>query len=157
MGLKPSLKFITYNALSTWWVNYLADFLKQWKMFWRIKNKPRTRKKVKSPEMYFNGKLENLSIIQVQSLAKDLSENRKCIQHKMDTVKQDLELTLKNLETLRLVKSEEKNTLEKIEHLTTQGQVLNDELEKINQKLKWIRNQEERLKTLDSNPEPHSF
>ena len=53
------------------------------------------------------------------------------------------------LESLKLVGSEPAETIERINYLSDRGQELNSELQKLNQKLKWVRTREKEIGNKD--------
>jgi phosphate uptake regulator len=88
---------------------------------------------------------ESLSLEQIHQVTKDLSEDRKLLNQKIEKLNKEIDLHAAKLETLRLLGSEEDNTLKRMLELTDLGQNLGNALQKLDLKLRRTRLQEEEL------------
>lgn len=78
----------------------------------------------------------------IQALIKDLSTQKKQLHKQIEKINKELELNTTKLESLKLVGSEPEETLTRINELTDKGHELSLKLEKLDEKLKWVRNHE---------------
>lgn len=83
----------------------------------------------------------------IQTLIKELSNQRKQLHKQIEKVNKEIELNSTKLESLRLVGSEPEDTINRINELSDKGQELSLELEKLDQKLKWVRAHEKEAAT----------
>ena len=88
---------------------------------------------------------KELTLEQIHQLTKDLSEDRKALNQKIEKLNKEIDLHAAKLETLRLLGSEEENTLKRMLELTDLGQNLANALQKLDLKLRRARMQEEEL------------
>ncbi len=89
--------------------------------------------------------LKALTREQISKLIKDLSAQRKQLHKQIESVNKEIELNSAKLESLKLVGSEPEETLTRINQLNDQGEALSSELQKLNQKLQWVRTHEKEM------------
>jgi hypothetical protein len=100
------------------------------------------------PEDAFEtGKLEILNLDQLHDIIKALSQDRKRLNQKLESLKKELELNSVKLESIRLVGGQDDDTLKRIHELSDIGQVLSDQLNKLDEKIKWTRNRQQEFQT----------
>lgn len=78
----------------------------------------------------------------LQALIKDLSTQKKQLHKQIEKINKELELNTTKLESLKLVGSEPEDTITRINELTDRGHELSLQLEKLDEKLKLVRNHE---------------
>lgn len=88
---------------------------------------------------------EPLTLEQIRQLTKDLSEDRKLLNQKIEKLNKEIDLHAVKLDTLRLIGSQDEETLKRMLELTDLGQNLANALQKLDQKLRRARLQEEEL------------
>lgn len=93
--------------------------------------------------------LKALTRDQITKVIKDLSTARKKLHKEIESVNKEIELNSEKLESLRLVGSEPEETIVRLNQLSDMGQELGSELQKLNQKLKWVRAHEKELGNKD--------
>ena len=93
--------------------------------------------------------LKALTREQIAKLIKDLSSQRKQLHKQIESVNKEIELNSVKLESLKLVGSEPEDTITRINQLSDKGQELSSELQKLNQKLKWVRAHEKEISNKD--------
>lgn len=89
---------------------------------------------------------ETLTLEDIRSMTKVLSEDRKKLNQRLESLNKELDLNAAKLESLRLVGGDHEGTLSRIHELNDLGLSLAESLEKIDQKLKQARLQEEALR-----------
>ncbi|MNJ91353.1 hypothetical protein D3C87_90040 [compost metagenome] len=99
-----------------------------------------------SKDAFENGKLEVLSFEQIRAITKALSEDRKKLNQRLESLSKELDLNAAKLESLRLVGGDHETTLKRIHELNDLGQNISESLNKLDAKLKEARRQEEALK-----------
>lgn len=127
----------------------LGSFKKEWNLFWDglFADRPDIEIEDETPKKF--AKIESLSIDDIKEISKSLSADRKSLNQKLEHLNRELELNSTKLESLRLVGSDETETLQRISDLSDQGIRLTKELNKINHQINWIRDQESILLDLD--------
>ena len=123
----------------------LSSFKKEWSLFWEglFEDRPDIEIEEGTPKRF--AKIETLSIEDIKEISKSLSADRKNLNQKLEHLNRELELNSAKLESLRLVGSDESDTLKRISDLSDQGLKLTQDLNKINHQLDWIRDQESLL------------
>ncbi|MFS4458636.1 hypothetical protein [Bdellovibrio sp. HCB2-146] len=114
----------------------------EWSLFWDAFQK---EEKSESEEL-LTEKPEVMSLDQAREIAKALSEDRKKINQKLESLSKEIELNSAKLEGLRLVGGSEDDTIKRIEELNDLGQVMAVSLAKLDLKLRTLREQENALK-----------
>jgi DNA-binding transcriptional MerR regulator len=79
---------------------------------------------------------------QLKELSRDLSQKRKQLHKQIETLNKEIEVNSVKLESLKLVGAETDETLSRINVLSDKGQELSQELQKLNQKLQFVRERE---------------
>lgn len=85
---------------------------------------------------------------QITKLKKALSDKRKKINQKLESVQKETDLNLAKLESLKLVGGDIESVEVKINQLADLGQDLSDQLKKIDDKIKQLRNFESEIHLL---------
>lgn len=86
--------------------------------------------------------LQTLTREKIKELIKDLSSQRRQLHKQIEGVNKEIELNSAKLESLKLVGGEPQDTISRINELSDKGQTLEQELQKLNQKLKFVRDRE---------------
>ncbi|KYG68614.1 hypothetical protein [Bdellovibrio bacteriovorus] len=113
----------------------------EWSLFWEAFQGEETP----SDDSFKTGKLEVLTSEQIHEMTKALVEDRKKLNQKMETVSKEIDLNSAKLESLRLVGAEDSDTIARINELTDLGQSMTTALTKLDQQLRVIREQQDRL------------
>jgi hypothetical protein len=112
----------------------------EWALFWEsITGDPHAE------DAFETGKLEVLNADQLHDITKALSQDRKRIHQKLESLHKELELNSVKLESLRLVGSEAEGTLKRITELNDIGQYLSEQLHKLDEKMKWAHSKQEQI------------
>ena len=85
---------------------------------------------------------EPLDLDQIRQMTKNLVENRKKLNQKMESINKEIDLNSAKLESLRLGGGEDQEILTRIHELNDLGQGLATALNKLDQRLRSIREQE---------------
>lgn len=93
-------------------------------------------------DSFENSKVEVLSLDRVRELTKVLTEDRKKLNQKLETLSKELDLNSAKLESLRLVGGDEDETLNRIHELNDLGQSMAEALAKLDKKLREVRTKE---------------
>jgi hypothetical protein len=115
----------------------------EWALFWESiageEIEDEATLQAKADDAFHTGKLESLNVEQLHEISRALSQDRKRLHQKLESLNKELDLNSAKLETLRLVGSSEEETLKRINELNDIGQVLGNQLNKIDEKIKWTR------------------
>lgn len=93
-----------------------------------------------------SGRIKALSLDQVREISKALSKTRKQVNQKIESVNREIDLNAAKLESLRLVGAQEDDTVRRLHELSDQGQALSQELSKLDDRLKMVRETEDLIK-----------
>ena len=106
----------------------------EWALFWEsIAGEGHTE------DAFETGKIEILSLDHLHEITRALSQDRKRLNQKLESLHKELELNSAKLESIRLTGGEDEDTLKRINELSDVGQVLSDQLNKLDEKIKWTR------------------
>lgn len=114
----------------------------EWALFWES-----IAGEGQEDDAFETGKLEVLSLDQLHEITKALSQDRKRLNQKLESLHKELELNSAKLESIRLVGGQDEDTLNRITELSDIGQVLSEQLNKLDEKIKWTRHRQEELLT----------
>lgn len=78
----------------------------------------------------------------LKELTKELSSKRKQLHKQLETLNKEIEINAAKLESLKLVGAETDDTEGRINQLSDKGLELSQELQKLNQKLQFVRERE---------------
>lgn len=100
-----------------------------------------------NPENPFEtGKLRSLTLDDVRRLTRELSQNRRKLNRRLETLQKEIELNTAKLDSIRSVGQDDENAVQKINDLSEQGQKISHELSQLNDRLRTAREQEDRLR-----------
>ncbi|MBX2988408.1 MAG: hypothetical protein KF802_10985 [Bdellovibrionaceae bacterium] len=97
-------------------------------------------------EVFEQGPLKILSLEDIRHLTLELSQGRKRLNQRLESLGKEIEWNSAKLESLRLVGGEDTDTVQKIHELNDQGQRISQELAKLDQILRTTREQEDSLR-----------
>jgi hypothetical protein len=121
----------------------------EWALFWESiagdEAEDEASLQAKADDAFHTGKLEILSVEQIHEISKKLSQDRKRLHQKLETLNKELDLNAAKLETLRLVGGSEEETLKRINELNDIGQILGNQLSKLDEKIKWARGKQKQF------------
>lgn len=86
--------------------------------------------------------MEALDLDQVREITKGLTEDRKKLNQKLETLSKELDLNSAKLESLRLVGGNEEETFKRIQELNDLGQAMAEAMAKLDKKLREARSKE---------------
>ena len=112
----------------------------EWSLFWESLKGESLRE-----DPFETGKVESLGLDQLHEITKALSEDRKRLNQKLEILNKELELNSLKLESLHLVGGEDEGTLKRIGELNDIGQVLSEQLNRLDEKIRWTRTKEEEI------------
>jgi hypothetical protein len=107
----------------------------EWSLFWEAFQK-------EDKEILPVEKLEVMSLEQARDIAKALSNDRKLINQKLESLTKEIDLNSTKLEGLRLVGASVEDTLQRIEELNDLGQTMATSLAKVDDKIRKLRDRE---------------
>lgn len=111
----------------------------EWSLFWEAFQK-------EDKEILPVEKLEVMSLEQAREIAKALSNDRKLINQKLESLTKEIDLNSAKLEGLRLVGASVEDTLQRIEELNDLGQTMATSLAKVDEKLRKLRDRENTIR-----------
>ncbi len=109
----------------------------EWSLFWEAIQGDESSQ----PE-FPKAQLEIMSLDQARELARSLSDGRKKINQRLESLNKEIDLNSAKLETLRLVGALEDETLKRIHELNDIGQTMAEAMLKLDQRLRLLRDQE---------------
>ncbi|MGZ3748955.1 MAG: hypothetical protein ACXWRE_15835 [Pseudobdellovibrionaceae bacterium] len=98
-------------------------------------------------DAFETGKLEVLTRDQLNDIIKALSQDRKQLNQKLESLHKEIELNSAKLESIRLVGGRDEDVLKRINELSDMGQLLSEQLTKLDEKIKLTRNRQENFLT----------
>ncbi len=116
----------------------------EWSLFWDSLSGDFIEGESEDP--FKTGKIQVLSLEQIREITKALSKNRRQVNQKIESLSKEIELNSVKLETIRLASGHDDDVVSRINELSDQGQLLSQELAKIDERLKLIRQSEEEVK-----------
>lgn len=108
----------------------------EWALFWESLFGDSSEGEKSIPEI---GEIPREQLI---GLTKELSSKRKQLHKQLETLNKEIEANSAKLESLKLVGGETEETLNRLGQLSDRGHSLSEELEKLNQKLQFVRERE---------------
>lgn len=99
----------------------------------------------KSQDDFPAEELQVMDMSQIREMTKALLEDRKKLNQKLESLSKEIDLNSAKLESLRLVGGVEDETMVRINELHDLGQSMAQALQKLDKKLRAIREQEDRL------------
>lgn len=125
-------------------VSMLQSLKTEWQMFWHglIGDDDAEAE----PDAFITGKLETLSLDQLRELTRVLSQDRKKLNQKLESISKEIDLNSAKLESLRLVGGDTEETVERLNTLSDLGQKVSQELTLLDNKLKHTRKYEDQLR-----------
>jgi hypothetical protein len=90
-------------------------------------------------------KLELLGLNEVRELMRALTDDRKKLNQKLESINKEIDLNTAKLESLRLVGAEDSEILKRIHELNDLGQSVANALGKVDRRLRAIRQKEDAL------------
>jgi|GEM_PF-957915 len=121
-----------------------AEGLKtEWQLFWHgllgseDENSPQSE-----AELVVAGRLKSLTVEQIKQISRALSQDRKRLNQHMEKINSELENSTQTIENLKLVGGDPDEVLAKLHRLTDAGQQLSLQLQKVDEQLKKLREQE---------------
>ena len=130
--------------------NSIVQSLKnEWSLFWESLTGEEGDPAAESGEVdeaFGSGELRVLSLDDVKRLTQELSQGRKTLNQRLESLSKEIELNAAKLESLRLVGGSDEETLAKINELNDLGQRLAQQLEDLDAKLRLARSEEDRLR-----------
>ncbi len=133
--------------------SFVQGLKTEWNLFWETilgdeeeTGDGKSELNLQSKDPFVTGKLETLSLEKIKAITKALSEDRKTLNQRLEAVNKQVEVSTEKLESLRLVSGEQDETMQSIHQLTDLGQNLSEQLNRINDRLKLARAQEDSIK-----------
>lgn len=99
-----------------------------------------------SRDPFLNGRIETLSLEKIKAITKALSQDRKRLNQRLESLGKELDLNSVKLDSLRLVGGETEDTEKKINELSDIGQALSLQLAKIDDRLRAARERERTIR-----------
>lgn len=124
----------------------LEGFKSEWSLFWETLTGEDDIKVIEHEEDPFEtGKVALLTVEQVRSITKALSQDKRKLNQKMEATKKEIDLNTAKLESLKLVGSDPEDTESRIAELHEIGRAITNEIVKIDGRLKQARQTEKRI------------
>jgi hypothetical protein len=128
--------------------SFLDSLKVEWKLFWAgiIGDEP------EKIDLNDHTPLQVLNLEQTKTLIRTLSNDRRKIHRRLESINKEIEDNTQRLQTIELVGGEKDETLKAIEKLSDLGIQMSHELEKLNERLKEARRtQDQMIKQLVNN------
>jgi chromosome segregation ATPase len=140
-GTRQSKSFV--NGLKT-----------EWSLFWEsiVGDDEVISVSEQEKDPFLTGRIGQLSLDKIKVITKALSQDRKRLNQRLESLNKELDLNAAKLDSLRLIGAEAADTECKINELSDLGQAVSDQLAKIDERLKLARRREKELR---EGPELH--
>ena len=116
----------------------------EWSLFWNSLSGDFIESDSEDP--FKTGKIQVLTLEQIRDITKALSKNRRLVNQKIESLNKEIELNSVKLETVRLIGAQDDEIVHRINNLSDEGQILSQELSKIDERLKIIHHTEEEVR-----------
>ena len=124
--------------------NSIVKTLKnEWALLWGAFQEEENSEK--QEELLDDGKLEVMTLDQIREITRNLTEDRKKMNQKLESLSKEIELNSAKLEGLRLVGGAEDETLKRIHELNDLGQNMAEALAVLDKKLRDVRAKAEEI------------
>jgi hypothetical protein len=127
----------------------VAKLKTEWALFWESiagEDVPdEASVEAKANDAFHSGKLEILNVDQLRDITKALSQDRKRLHQKLESLNKEMDLNTAKLESLRMLGSPEEETVKRINELNDIGQILGNQLSRIDEKIHWTRLKKQEL------------
>lgn len=114
--------------------SFLDNFLTEWQLFW-------DGLKATGTDDFDRSEVSPMDPMTIKALTKSLSEERKKLNRRLETIQKEIDLNSAKLEGLKLTGVDAQETMKKINELTDLGQVISEELSRLDLRLDWARKQ----------------
>lgn len=119
----------------------LKSLKNEWSLFLEAFQGEEENKKSENEEL----EIEPLDLEQIRQLTKALSDDRKKLNQKLESLSKEIDLNSAKLESLRLVGKEDQVVLQRIHELHDLGQGLAQAVTKLDLRLREMREQEDQI------------
>lgn len=133
--IKKSLRNRTPKARIQTKGSFVDNLKNEWNLFWQ------SLRSLDFGDEFDRAEVQALDIPKIKALTKTLSEERKKLNRRLETIQKEIELNVAKLETLKLVGASPDETVDRISELTDLGQLVVDQLSKVDNRLDWARRQ----------------
>jgi len=124
--------------------SFVKTLKNEWALLWEVFSEEESDESQK--DAFESGKLDILGPEQIRDMTKALSEGRKRLNQKLETVNKELDQTSAKLESLRAKGQADDETLKRIHELHDLGQSVSDALVRLDDRLRLARQREEDLR-----------
>jgi hypothetical protein len=127
--------------------SFLENLRTEWKLFWHgIIGEDDTEESSRDNRDPFKPEyLEKMSVDQIKQITRALSMDRKKLNQKIEEVQKNIDSLSEDIESQKLVGADTSPSVEQIKKLMDVGQLLSQELEKLNKQITKLRSQERKL------------
>ncbi|MDG0815242.1 hypothetical protein [Bdellovibrio svalbardensis] len=119
---------------------------KEWSLFLEAfqgeENSETEKSNQKSTDAFDFSQVEVMNLDKVREITKGLTEDRKKLNQKLETLSKELDLNSAKLESLRLVGGNEDETYQRIQELNDLGHAMAEAMAKLDKKLREARSKE---------------
>lgn len=120
-----------------------SSLKKEWSLLWESIAGDES---AETENPFETGKVRALSLDDVKHLTREMSQDRRKLNRRLESLTKEIELNTAKLESVRLVGGEAEETVRKISELHEQGQRVATELEELDQKLRMARDREDQIR-----------
>lgn len=117
--------------------SFVENLRSEWQMFW-AGLKP-------TVDEFDTAEIQPLDLPKIKALTKTLSEERKKLNRRLESIQKEIDLNTAKLESLKMVGASPEETVERISELTDAGQLVVDQLSKVDSRLDWARRQQSQV------------
>lgn len=121
--------------------SFVESLKNEWNLFWAGFQSDETSIEIAKKDP------EELSLDQLKTLKKTLSDERKKLNQRLETLRKEIEINTAKLDSLKIVGGEIEETLQRLSELNDSGQQISEQLARVDHRLKLARSQETRLRS----------
>lgn len=116
--------------------SFVENFLNEWQLFWQGLAPG-------VPEDEFDkAEISPLDLPKIKALTKTLSDERKKLNRRLESIQKEIDLNTAKLESLKVVGADPQDTVARLSELTDIGQLVSEQLTKLDHRLEWARKQQ---------------
>lgn len=120
--------------------SFMSELLTEWQLFWQSL----------APDLaeddFDQAEISPLDLPKIKALTKTLSDERKKLNRRLESIQKEIDLNSAKLDSLKVVGADPQETVGRLAELTDIGQQVTEQLSKLDHRLDWARKRAVALK-----------
>lgn len=120
--------------------SFMSELLTEWQLFWQ------SLAPGLAEDDFDQAEISPLDLPKIKALTKALSDERKKLNRRLESIQKEIDLNSAKLDSLKVVGADPHETVGRLAELTDIGQQVNEQLSKLDHRLDWARKRAGALK-----------